>query len=160
MNGERCGFGATMTDPRWLVDEMLGRLARYLRILGYDTEYAQGVDDEAIARRASEEGRRLVTRDRRLSSRSPGALLVTSPYLLDQLRSVRAAWPSLRLAPAFVRCTLCNGELVSARDDRGEGGSPSSHVYRCPQCGHRYWEGTHTRDIRALLRTLEATAPP
>ena len=149
-----------MADPRWLVDEMLGRLARYLRILGYDTEYAQGVDDEAIARRAAEEGRRLVTRDRRLAPRSPGAVLVTSPYLLDQLRSVRAAWPTLRLAPAFVRCTLCNGELVPMRDNPGEGATPSPHVYRCPRCGHRYWEGTHTRDIRAFLRTLEAAAPP
>ncbi len=157
-----------MTLPRWLADEMVGRLARYLRFVGCDTEYARGLPDEEIVERARREDRVLLTRDRALAARCPGSLLLTSPNLEDQWRTVRAAYPELPTTVAFRRCTECNGRLEpftpapgAPRDeripwDRVAGGLP---LYRCANCGHVYWEGTHTAGIRDRLRAWTPGAP-
>jgi len=59
-----------MTEPRFLADEMLGSLARWLRIMGYDTEYARGMSDSDILARSRVEGRIVLTRDRQLAERA------------------------------------------------------------------------------------------
>jgi uncharacterized protein with PIN domain len=146
----------TGEPPLWLADEMVGRLARYLRFLGHDTEYARGLADDEIVERARREGRILLTRDRRLAARVPHAVLLTSPYLAEQLRAVRASVPTAAFEPRFDRCTLCNGALVrtasvsapSRGDGPGTGGPATREVYECTRCAHRYWEGSHTRAVR------------
>jgi uncharacterized protein len=145
-------------DPRWLADEMVGRLARYLRFLGYDTAYVQGVDDRAIAERTQQEGRILVTRDRALAARVPDAILVASPEIAEQLKTVQRAFPALRTQVRFERCTRCNGQLQPANptdlncadvpDSIRNSGVP---IYRCRECGHLYWEGSHTAEIRRRM---------
>lgn len=152
-------------EPRWLVDEMLGRLARYLRFLGYDTVYARGVRDDQILERSREEGRRVITRDHDLSLRSRGSIRLRALDVEDQLRELAQAFPELRRTVSFVRCSLCNGLLVEA--DRSTPSPPkgvperiwaaADPVYRCPDCGQAYWEGTHTAEIR---RTLETSFAP
>lgn len=144
---------------------MVGRLARYLRMLGCDTVYARGWSDEAIARYAATEERVLVTRDRALARRAAGSVLLTSPRLEDQFRAVRAALPDLPTDVRFDRCTRCNGTLhredPPAAAERAEGvpwdrvdrGLP---LYRCGECGHRYWEGTHTKEVRHRAREWAA----
>jgi hypothetical protein len=139
---------------------MVGRLARYLRFVGCDTVYARGLTDEEILRQARTENRVIVTRDRRLAVRAKKALLLTSPHLSDQWRAVRAAYPELPTDVRFERCTECNGPLEKVEGpppadrpegvpwDRVAGGLP---LYRCTACGHYYWEGSHTADIRARL---------
>jgi len=151
--------------PRWLVDEMLGRLARFLRILGYDTVYARGIPDEEIRQRALSEGRTLITRDGPLAARTSGAIVLVSTDLAGQLRELWAIRPELSRVPRFDRCTRCNGSLVpveqAAARERGvpvhvlETAAPGT-VYGCSDCGQMYWEGTHTAKIREFLR---ATAP-
>lgn len=149
-------------SPRWLADEMVGRLGRYLRFLGHDTEYVRRLSDDEVAERARSEARVLLTRDRELAGRVPGALLLTSPDLAEQLRAVRRAFPAAGYEVRFVRCSVCNGELApwtppAAPDawpaelprERVEGGL---EVFACRRCGHRFWEGSHTERIRALLR--------
>ncbi len=148
---------------------MVGRLGRYLRFLGYDTEYVRGLDDREIARRALAEGRILLTRDRQLAAGVPGALLLTSADLSDQLRAVRAAYPALRLEVAFERCSLCNGPLAPWRPSPGvplpeelprervEGGLA---VFACVRCGHRYWDGSHTARIRERLAQIAPGVAP
>ncbi len=145
-------------EERFLADEMLGRLARYLRFLGYDTEYVREADDDAIRTRAEEEHRILLTRDRALAKRTPNAILLTSPMIREQLIEVREHVPGIVLAPRFDRCTVCNGELaqvpaVTAPGPEVRGSGP---VYECRRCGHRYWEGSHTREIRRFLLYLTA----
>jgi uncharacterized protein with PIN domain len=140
---------------RWLVDGMLGRLARYLRFLGYDAEYVPDVEDAELRRRAIAESRVLLTRDRELAARTPGALRITFPELDDQLRELRALYPPLRTEVRFERCTECNGPL-----QRGPpGGPPASErpTFVCGACGHVYWEGSHTQRIRErIVRVLGA----
>ena len=157
----------SMPPPRLLADEMVGRLARYLRFLGCDTEYARGWSDDEIVRRASAEGRVVVTRDLQLSRRAKNSLLLTSSRLEDQLRATWAAFPDIPPEPRFERCTECNGALSrfepaapSAADgipwERVAGGL---RLYRCGACGHVYWEGSHTDDVRRRLRAWAAGSP-
>jgi uncharacterized protein with PIN domain len=147
--------------PRWLADEMVGRLARYLRFLGFDTEYARGVSDDEIVERARREDRIVLTRDRKLASRVPGSVLLASPYLVDQIRTVRDASPAEPFEVRFDRCTLCNGRL--ARWKGAAADAPSNlprnrfdeglEIFVCERCGHYYWEGSHTRSVRQRLRS-------
>jgi uncharacterized protein len=150
-----------MDDPRWLVDEMLGRLARYLRFLGYDTAYVRGVDDDAIVQRARAEGRRVITRDRLLSGRMADAVLLSRTDIAGQMRELRASFPELRREVRFDRCSVCNGRLLAQEElpKRGrdlERLPPGvregrSVLYACTECGHLYWEGSHTRSVRGRI---------
>jgi len=150
-----------MDEPRWLVDEMLGRLSRYLRFLGYDTEYVHGLPDDAVLRRALNEGRRVLTRDRELAGRSPESILLTHTDIAGQMRELKQAFPELRREVRFDRCSLCNGPLALLPNVPGltttepslpaeirEGRLPA---YACSVCGHLYWEGSHTRAVRSRL---------
>lgn len=157
-----------MPPTRFLADEMLGRLARYLRFAGYDVRYARGESDEEIRAAANREGRVLLTRDRALARRVPGALLLTSPHLAEQWKAVRASCPEVRGTIAFQRCTVCNGPLgpyATRPGDPRPDGVPWSRVerglalYRCERCGHLYWEGTHSARVRADLERWSEEAP-
>ncbi len=100
-----------MDEPRWLVDEMLGRLVRYLRFLGYDAEYVRGITDDEIVERARVDQRRVITRDRSLARRLPDAVLLTRTDIAGQMRELRTAFPALRADVRFDRCSICNGRL-------------------------------------------------
>lgn len=137
---------------------------RWLRILGHDTAYESHIEDEVLVRRCLVEGRVLLTRDRRLLEewRIKRALLISAEKPLEQLREVVTR---LRLdcsARLFLRCTLCNS-LVEAADRASVRGRVPDRIWqeqerfaRCTRCDRIYWEGSHTRRIRARL---EATIP-
>jgi uncharacterized protein with PIN domain len=140
-----------------IVDGMLGRLARWLRVLGYDTVYAPDTDDTELMRRARAEGRVLLTADRALAKRrSARTLLIEAQELADQLRQVQAA-----LGPSpngvFTRCVACNGALVpvekSALSDRVPPYVLATHneFRRCVDCDRIYWPGTHVEHMKAML---------
>jgi uncharacterized protein with PIN domain len=148
-------------SSKLLVDGMLGRLAKWLRILGYDTEYEAHLDDNELVRRSRAEGRWLLTRDHELAGR-PGvhSLLIDEDQLADQIRLVRA-----KLGPgtgrAFSRCPVCNATLaaISVQEvrDRVPPFVLQSHrrFHRCPSCDRVYWPGTHWKRMRELLARLE-----
>jgi uncharacterized protein len=145
---------ADVARPRLLADEMVGRLARYLRMLGCDTLYAHGWSDDEIVARARDDGRTVLTRDRALSSRVESAVLLRSSALPEQLRQVVAAIPDLPRTVSFERCTVCNGPLRPRAGPPGDPapihprGPPAGPVFECTDCGHAYWEGTHTAAVR------------
>jgi len=147
--------------PRFLADEMVGRLARYLRFVGCDTVYARGWTDDAIVEVSRRENRVLLTRDRALARRTSRVLLLTGVHLVDQWRAVREAFPEVPQEVGFERCTECNGRLALHRAPEGghrPSGVPWERVaqglplYRCEECGHLYWEGSHATRLRAQLR--------
>lgn len=145
---------------RLLADAMLGRLARWLRALGFDTAYDAALADRELLRLARAEGRMLLTRDRQLSARrGVRALLVTSDRVDEQLGQVLSRLPSRR-GGAFGRCLLCNHPLIEV--DRG---SVEARVpewvwetqvgFRyCGRCGRVFWRGTHWARMVARLREL------
>lgn len=144
-------------EVRWIADEMVGKLARYLRFLGYDVYYARGMMDLEILEMARASGRTILTRDELLAHRGgPRAIRIRSTEILGQLAEVREAFPSLRKKVTFVRCSTCNGQLVLA--DRSTPAPPKgvpedvwisgAQVHVCKECNKAYWEGTHTAEIR------------
>jgi uncharacterized protein with PIN domain len=146
-------------NPRFLTDAMLGRLARWLRVLGYDTAYDPTATDPALVSRAAAEGRVLLTRDRRLLRElRPGrALEVRSDAPLEQLRQVIAALTLSAPAELFTRCLICNDVLSPVPEAEREAVVPEASrrlpgpVRRCPRCGRVYWPGSHARRMRAAL---------
>jgi uncharacterized protein with PIN domain len=154
---------------RWIVDEMLGRLARYLRFLGEDTEYVRGLSDADLLNRAIAEDRWLLTRDRQLGARAPCAVTLPSSYLAEQLRFLRARFPDLPTEVTFERCSLCNAPLERVESlaavDELSGGLPAGAtppgppLFRCILCRHLYWEGSHTRQIRRRLAATWSAEP-
>lgn len=141
-------------EPRFLCDEMLGKLARDLRTLGYDAAYAKHVEDDRLLERARGDDRWLVTRDVELADRAGDAgLLVRSRDPEEQLAYVLQ---TLGLRPDrerfLTRCLECNTELepTDASGEVPETVEDRQH-WRCPGCGKVYWLGTHARDMLARL---------
>lgn len=157
-------------DSRPLIaDAMLGRLARWLRALGRDVRFDPSLDDAELVRIADDEGRLLLTRDRRLWERhGPDACrLVQDATPAAQVREL--AQPLDLFAPGwrdrlFTRCMVCNTELQEAGHDDVEDRLPaevrrdprvgSAGFRQCPSCGRAYWEGSHTRRMRRWLHRV------
>ncbi len=154
-----------MTDatPRLLADAMLGKLARWLRILGYDTLYMQD-DDVRIAQRARAEGRIVLTRDHGLAQRRGLCTLLINAQDLDtQLAEVVSALG--RPVDAAPRCMLCNGKLRCIPGEAARSSVPAyvaqtqTMFHRCAECGKIYWQGTHWQGIeRQLASRLQKSA--
>lgn len=142
-----------MSEPRFIADEMLGSLARWLRIMGYDTMYAQGMDDTEILHVALEQDRRLLTRDRQLAQRAGEAgMLVSSDDAAEQLEDVIRTY-RLEFREERSRCTRCNGPLTEVPGSEVGTEVPprvresQDTFYRCTVCGQIYWKGTHWERI-------------
>jgi len=152
--------------PRFLADAMLGRLARWLRLLGFDTEYATELPDSEVVRRALDEERWILTRDRALPVewRVSGILVLDSEAIADQLRDVVQAF---RLAPwvqPFSRCGECNAPLAEASRAEVAGEVPPGvlaaghELQRCPGCERVYWRGSHTARMKTVMDRILAEA--
>lgn len=135
--------------PTFIADAMLGRLARWLRLAGYDTLYDTRLSDRELADLARRTNRVLLTRDHELAGRrGVRSLLVLSDRTPDQLKQVSACHALHGLAGG-PRCPRCNGtlEALAAADappsvpDYLRDGRTS--LRRCQRCGHVYWRGSH-----------------
>lgn len=151
-----------LREPRFVVDGHLGRLAAYLRMLGFDTLYRNDYTDAELAKLSAEEGRILLTRDRGLLKRSQ----VTHGYCLRHITPREQAVEVLRrfdlrgAVRPFRRCLRCNGLLREvAREDvwdllplhvRAE----HEEFRRCTRCGQVYWKGSHYRRMCRLVQEL------
>lgn len=138
---------------------MLGRLARWLRVLGLDTTYDAEASDAVLVARAEAEDRVFLTKDRHLvrELRPAKAIEIASDVPLEQLRQVVHACALDAPAELFTRCMLCNTALVDVPATERADVVPSASrslpgpVRRCPSCGRVYWVGSHARRMRASL---------
>ena len=138
---------------------MLGRLARWLRVLGYDTWYDIAVADAVLVEIAAREDRVLLTRDRHLLKelRPASAHEVRQDDPLQQLRELVLALGLVPPRELFTRCLLDNTPLVPVPPREAEPLLPegvrglSGAVRRCPACMRLYWDGSHVRRMRAAL---------
>jgi uncharacterized protein with PIN domain len=154
--GQRLETGTRADDePRFMVDSMLGGLARWLRVLGYDAAYDPQIADAELIRRGIEERRIILTRDRRIPEEwwLDTLALVESEIPLEQLGEVAATF-NLSSSGIFTRCTRCNEPLRRVAPEDGadrlppavrERGTPAAE---CPGCMRIYWEGSHTARMR------------
>jgi uncharacterized protein len=148
-------------EERFAADRNLGKLAKWLRILGYDTFYDRGTVDRNFLRRAAEDGRIALTRRRDLASIAhPGSLVVVESDRVEAqmgevLKKVgREPDPSLRMT----RCLHCNAPLEEIAKASVEELVPayvygtSTQFRKCPRCGKIFWPGTHTRHVQERLK--------
>jgi uncharacterized protein with PIN domain len=145
---------------RLLCDVMLGKLARYLRMCGYDAAYAldRGVEaDDDLLALARDEGRRLVTRDRQLAARSNG-VRIDARDVDAQLRELANEGFEISLAARPTRCGRCNGPVGAVGDDEAvpdyAPDPKETRCYRCRDCGQVFWKGSHWDDVRERLAGL------
>src|SRR6056297_3487403 len=140
--------------PRqFLLDVMVGKLATYLRMCGYDTQYAGDEDleaDAAIRERAQTSGRTLVTRDRDLAASTEGALLLTDREIEGQLAELRDQGVAIDLPSEPERCSVCNGR-VDAVDERPEHAPDGVRVWQCRGCGQFFWKGSHWEQVQETI---------
>ena len=142
---------------RFLLDVMLGKLATYLRMCGYDAAYALDRDieaDDRIRELALAEDRTLLTRDEQLAARTPDAILLTERAVTDQLRELAAAGVELSLADPPTRCGRCNGPLEQTTGEPPEHAPDEVDCYRCRACGQWFWRGSHWADVEERLSSL------
>jgi uncharacterized protein with PIN domain len=139
---------------KFIADVMVGKLARWLRILGFDTEYSNKFEDDEIIRIAEAEDRIILTRDVPLASRRMNArcLLIVSDHYREQVQQVIAAF-SLKDFAIFSRCIECNTPLRDADKDAVFERIPpfvyltQERFAECPSCNRVYWRGTHADAI-------------
>lgn len=154
------------SSPTFLCDGMLGSLARWLRLVGFDTAYADSkLRDEEVLAQSRAEGRILLTRDQDLARRARTAgsscQLLEDGSVESQIRSlVRGGTLELDPRRFFSRCTRCNGPLRATSREAAGPRLPArilelhSEFWECPQCGHIYWQGTHVEEILRKLSGL------
>ncbi|WP_136064032.1 Mut7-C RNAse domain-containing protein [Modicisalibacter radicis] len=152
------------STSRFFADAMLARLARWLRVLGFDTRFDPTIDDPQLVRLAERDQRWLLTRDRALvAQRRPSrCVLIVADAPLEQLREVVERCRPQAPAALFTRCLVCNSPLREVPREAAEPWLPErarsipGPVRYCPHCQRHYWPGTHTWRMR---ERLSATLP-
>ena len=159
---------APLRSPAFVLDSNLGRLARYLRLLGFDCLYQNDFNDETVATIADQEQRIVLTRDRALLQRK----IITRGYFVREVRprlqvkEVLARFDLYRLVKPFNRCIRCNGDLQAVDKQTIEGRlEPKTRQYFdsfriCTACGQIYWQGSHhARSLRLIEELTKLPAP-
>lgn len=151
-------------SPRFAVDVMLGKLAKWLRILGFDAAYSTAWQIPGLIDAARIEGRTILSRNTVLVNRIPASipyLFIKNDSFWHQLQEVVSHF---RLVPDparfFTRCSLCNSLLIPLPPERVAGRVPEyvlrtqAHFSHCPGCRRIYWNGTHRKRAEDMVREM------
>ncbi len=151
-----------MSGVEFLADSMLGRLAKWLRLMGFYVEYANSDSrDLEIIEQCQKRNLFLLSRDKELCSRFSNSMYMESDNHHEQLKQVLSRFhpdPSLY----FSRCPVCNGELEKLETTDYKLALPESvkqrfsYIYSCKSCGKVYWEGSHFEAILSAISELES----
>jgi uncharacterized protein len=138
------------SNKRFIADVMLGRLSKWLRVMGYDTIY-RPFYKEGVIYDFVRENRLLLSRNRRLINGYTPSLFIESDHIGEQIREiVQKNYLPLDKSQWLSRCLLCNIPLEMVSPERAHGQVPeyitsqnTSALYFCPSCGKYFWPGTH-----------------
>lgn len=147
---------------RFIADAHLGKVARYLRLLGFDCLFFNDAGDSNLAAISVDQGRVLLTRDRDLLMHrviTHGCFVhATEPK--QQLKEIVQRLQLESEYNPFTRCMVCNGLLMAVERSRIEGRLPQrvgenyNEFWCCDECGRIYWKGSHYREMRHFIDTL------
>jgi uncharacterized protein with PIN domain len=148
----------------FIADKTVGKLAKWLRILGYDTVYWRSDDLRGLLCRAQDEGRTLITKDTKLyKGKGPvRALLIAEDNPFLQLQEVMRHFRiPVNKEMLFSRCLVCNATLEAIDPEEAKEEVPE-YIYhthhefsRCPSCRKIYWTGTHYEHMAAVVERLQ-----
>ena len=147
----------------FIADTMLGRLVRWLRVMGCDVEYFPEIGDAELVERGARDGRMILTRDtllvRRRRARN-NCFFVEGDHFRDQVRQVVRAFAIDPIGGFLTRCLVCNALLHDIARENAEGEIPpyvfatQEHFRICPDCRRLYWGGTHRERMVAELKDM------
>jgi len=145
-------------EVRFLSDTMLGKLAKWLRVMGYDTHY-QSYYKKGEIETYLNEGRLLLSRSRSVTELFPNSLLILSNHVKDQLQELMdASLISSDNSRWFSRCILCNVVLNQAKKEEARDRVPDyvfsqniNGIRYCPSCDRYFWPGSHKEKMISLM---------
>ncbi|MQY79861.1 MAG: hypothetical protein GH151_11800 [Bacteroidetes bacterium] len=151
---------------KFIADIMVGRLAKYLRMAGYDVLYTNTASDNQIIKKARETDRIVLTRDSLMLTRrefkkgTVKYLFIKDDKLKNQLNQIKSDLKIL-LKPNLVRCIECNRKLIKVKKEDVKNKVPP-YVYKtqqnflyCKKCDKYYWRGTHYDNIRNTFLSIK-----
>ncbi|MFO7933711.1 MAG: Mut7-C RNAse domain-containing protein [Bacteroidales bacterium] len=147
---------------RFILDTHLGKLAKYLRMLGFDSLYRNDFEDQEMIEIAAREKRIILTRDKLLlkSARITHGYYVRSTEKHHQLREVVQKFDLYSQFQSFTRCMTCNSELVPKKKEEikhllePHTVEEFNEFFFCPSCRKVYWKGSHFRKMESFIRKL------
>ncbi len=145
-------------QPRFLCDQNLGKLARWLRILGFDADYMARWDEKML-RQAMAEDRILLTR-KVVAQAMTGVVYIQHDHVREQLQGLFKALGLTEIGEPFTRCGVCNTRLMDISKDLIKGLIPDyvhdthERFARCPCCKRIYWKGTHSSKVYDMIDHL------
>lgn len=145
-------------EDRFVAEPMLGKLAKWLRMIGYDVIYLRSYREEDLVRLV-DTGRRLLSRRPQAQRHHAGAILIRSDHVGEQLKELHSLGRiKLDRSKFFTRCLRCNVLIEESDPEAAKTGVPDyvydenpSGIRRCPECGRFFWPGSHSN---RMLRQL------
>jgi uncharacterized protein with PIN domain len=165
----RTGGDAAISALKFIVDQNVGKLAGWLRMMGFDSLFFTGDDDSTMIKQALAEDRVLLTRDtgivkrRLVSTGQLRAILLQSETPERQMRQLLAKLDLIGQACPFTLCLECNQPLVERSRDEVKDRVPpyvlatQTQYMECPSCRRIYWRGTHWQGMKKKLEEMEKT---
>ncbi len=148
--------------PRFILDVHLGKLARYLRQLGFDTFYRNNLADAEIVEKAKQQSRVILTRDKGILkyNKTRYAYWIRNSNPRQQLKEVIQQYKLIKEIKLFSRCTECNGVIKAVEKNKILGKLPPGTrkyydaFYQCAGCGKIYWKGSHYQDMKKFAEQM------
>ncbi|MEO0293495.1 MAG: Mut7-C RNAse domain-containing protein [candidate division WOR-3 bacterium] len=151
--------GYIRESPKFICDFMLGRLAKWLRLLGFDTSYYRNTNGKTIIHQSKNENRIILTRSKALKEKYEDAILIESENLFDQLKQVIKF---LKIESPFSRCPVCNELIKKVKKETIKEEVPPyifevHHDFKkCPKCNRVFWKGTHYKEIEKIINEIKS----
>jgi uncharacterized protein with PIN domain len=137
---------------------MLGRLAKWMRLMGFDTTYYRDTDGKTIIYHSRKEGRTILTRSKILAAKYDDLILIKSEHLKSQLKQLKK---NVDIKTPFSRCPVCNTETKKEKKETVKEEVPPyvfeihNDFKKCRQCGRIFWKGTHYKEIEKVINEIK-----
>lgn len=152
--------------PRFIVDAMLGKLAKKLRLLGFDSLFFSDIEDSKLTEIAKKDNRIVITKDSQLiqilKKHHVDTIEITTENEIEQIYQISLARKlgKFTIDGDSSRCTICNGELQGVKKNEIENKIPkgvfklNNEFWMCKDCKKLYWEGTHIRNLQKFVSII------
>ena len=152
-----------LRNPKFVADVHLGRLTRYLRMMGFDVYYKNNLSDDEIVKISSIERRAILTRDIGILKRTEvtHGYFIRSHKVEKQTEEVVKRFDLQKSIKEFTRCLECNTELIKIAKEKIAVDLPpkvkqsQEEFYKCPGCAKLYWKGTHHQKMLSLVQKIK-----